>query len=222
VVALLLSLAASADERKAISQIPADRKAIALTFDDGPNAAFTQPILDILERHQVRATFFQIGKNMKAHPELSRLVIKKGHEIGNHSMTHPRLPELTTQQEIDTEIRGFQTVTKSTSGVEPKVFRAPFLKFDDRVWTVLDELDLPAFNASVYADYKGNGDLNDPSVSTSHADAIVAKVKSGTIILMHEREITLHYLDEVLGKLKEAGYTFMTLSELIAVSNPSP
>ena len=87
---------------------------------------------------------------------------------------------------------------------------------------MLGELNLPAFNASVYADYKGKEDLNDPTVASAHADSVVARVKSGAIILMHEREITLHYLDEVVKKLKEEGFIFITLSELMANSDPSP
>jgi peptidoglycan/xylan/chitin deacetylase (PgdA/CDA1 family) len=213
---LLVCFAASAADRKAINKIPNHRKAIALTFDDGPNNKITKPILEILERHQVKATFFQVGKNINAYPELSRQVASRGHEIGNHSMTHARLPELTSQKDIEAEIRGFQTLAKSTIGSAPKVFRAPYLKFDERVWTVLDDLGLPAFNASVYADYKGNDDLNNPSVASAHADTIVAKVNSGSIILMHERAITLHYLDEVISKLKNADFSFVTVSELQA------
>ena len=214
--ALLAGIAVSAEGRNAICRAPNDQNMIALTFDDGPNAKFSKPILEILDRQQVKATFFQVGKNMKPHPDISRLVASKGHEIGNHSMTHPRLPELATQGEIDAEIRGLQVLTAETTGSAPKVFRAPYLKFDDRVWAVLDELSLPAFNASVYADYKGDGDLNDPVVASAHVDAVVAKVKSGTIILMHEREVTLHYLDEVVGKLKGAGFTFVTASDLLS------
>ncbi|VGO19250.1 polysaccharide deacetylase family protein [Pontiella sulfatireligans] len=213
---LLGALSASAG-RSAISTIPNSQKMIALTFDDGPSA-YTAPILDILEKHQVKATFFQIGKKVKAEPQLSKLVTRKGHEIGNHSMTHPKLTELKTSEDIREEILGFQKLAKKTTGVGPTVFRAPFLKFDDRVWSILDELNLPAFNASVYADYKGKEDLNDPAVASAHADAVVAKVISGAIILMHEREITLNYLDEVVAKLKGAGFVFCTVSELQAAA----
>ena len=216
VCAFSLLMATAASERKAISQLTNTGKLLPLTFDDGPNEKYTKSILQILEKHQVKATFFQIGKNMKALPDLSRLVAGKGHEIGNHSMTHPRLPELATQEAIRSEIAVFQALAKKTTGSAPKVFRAPYLKFDVRVWTVLDDLNLPAFNASVYADYKGKENLNDPAIASAHANAIVAKVKSGTIILMHEREITLHYLDEVIGQLKKAGYTFVTTSDLLA------
>lgn len=215
--ALLLGGLSAAAERKAASKIPNTGKMIALTFDDGPSE-YTAPILDILEKHQVKATFFQIGRKMKANPLLAKQVVGKGHEIGNHSMTHPKLPELETAAEIREEIVGFQLLAKSTTNQEPKVFRAPFLKFDDRVWSILDELGLPAFNASVYADYKGKDDLNRPAVASAHAEAVVAKVNSGAIILMHEREITLHYLSEVIRQLKEAGFTFCTVSELQAAA----
>jgi peptidoglycan/xylan/chitin deacetylase (PgdA/CDA1 family) len=220
-VLLLATVVAQGAERRAINQLPNADKLIALTFDDGPNAKFTQPILDILAKHEMQATFFQVGKNMKRLPELSRKVSAAGHEIGNHSMTHARLPELATAEGVKMEIAGFQTLTQETTGNAPKVFRAPYLKFDDRVWAVIDELGLPAFNASVYADYKGDGDLSDPAIASAHAQGVVEKVKGGTIILMHERAKTLHYLDEVVGTLKANGYTFVTLSELLAAA-PSP
>ena len=217
---LLLSIGADANSRKATNRIDNTRKWIALTFDDGPNNVYTEPILEVLERHQVKATFFQIGKNMKQEPGLSKLVLEKGHEIGNHSMTHPRLPELETVKAIDEEIRDFQTLAQSITGIAPKTFRAPYLKFDERVWAVLDELNLPAFNASIYADYKGSDNFNDPAIASAHADSIIAKVKSGTIILMHERKTTPYYLNEVVDKLKKAGFEFVILSELQANAIP--
>jgi peptidoglycan/xylan/chitin deacetylase (PgdA/CDA1 family) len=116
---VLLSIAlsgAQAAAPKAISKIPNGQKMIALTFDDGPNAKYTEPILDVLERQNVKATFFQVGKNMKKEPELSRLVLEKKHEIGNHSMTHPPLPEHNTAEAINGELRDFQALCVSTTG----------------------------------------------------------------------------------------------------------
>lgn len=204
----------------AFNTIANDKNHIALTFDDGPNQ-YTEPILEILQKHQVQATFFQIGKKIQETPDLTRRVITEGHELGNHSMTHPRLPELESLADIQKEIQDFQTLSGKLTGTTPKVFRAPYIKFDERVWAVLDQLGLPAFNAHVWADYKGDGTLDDPAIASAHAQAAAAKVKSGSIILMHEREITLHYLDEFVAQLKEAGFIFVTLSDLMEASEAS-
>lgn len=216
-VLLLLSGTVSAKEHMALNKIENDKNLIALTFDDGPNQ-HTEAILEILQKHQVKATFFQIGRNMKKNPQLTLRVIEAGHELGNHSMTHPRLPDLKSRAAIKTEIQDFQTLSVELTGSAPKVFRAPYVNFDERVWAVLDELQLPAFNAHVWADYKGDGNLADPSIASAHAQAAAAKVQSGSVILMHEREITLHYLDEFVAQLKKSGYTFVTLSDLMEAS----
>lgn len=198
-------------------QIKNNKNYIALTFDDGPNE-YTEAILNILKTHQVPATFFQIGKKMKKEPDLTRRVIADGHEVGNHTINHLRLPELESQAAIHNEIQNFQTLASEVTGITPTVFRAPYVKFDERVWAVLNELGLPAFHAHVWADYKGADDLSDPAISSAHAQATAEKVKCGSIILMHEREITLHYLDEFVAQLKEDGFTFVTASALLDAS----
>ena len=221
-VGFLLAFSAHAQPRKPIAKIPNKQQLIALTFDDGPNEV-TPKILDILKRCGVHATFFEIGKNVKKHPDLSRQVLQEGHQIGNHSMTHPRLDNLSDTDAIRQEITGFQNLIQNLTGETPTVFRAPYFSMDERVWSVLDELQLPAFVRSVGGDYKADKkDLfTNPEVAQKHAQEVVQMVKksgSGTIILMHERDITPYYLERVVQDLQAAGFHFVTLSQLLAVA----
>jgi len=203
-----LSDVTAAVKRKPAAVIKNDKNMIALTFDDGPSKVATEKILAILEKHQVKVTFFQVGKNIKKFPELSKLCAVKGHQIGNHSMSHPKLPELGSREEILSELKGSQELIAEVAGVTPTVFRAPYLKFDDRVWSVVDELGLKAYNAAAYCDYKKKGAVED------HAVLAAAKVKSGSVILLHERPVTLQFLEQFIVELKNKGFVFKTLDEL--------
>ena len=123
-------------------------------------------------------------------------------------MKHPRLPELETEDEIRKEIEGNQELIKSFTGKLPVSFRAPFLKFDDRVWKVLHDNNLSAYNAARYLDCK------DSSHVAEHAENAAAKVRPGMVILMHERPITLKFIEKIIKILKKQGFEFCTVSEL--------
>ena len=211
-----------ASPHRSINKIPTTQPLVALTFDDGPNQ-FTPKILDILKATGAKATFFEIGKNVTKNPDLSRRVSQEGHQIGNHSMTHPHLAKLSTEAEIRTEIDGFQHLIKETTGHDCTVFRAPFFSLDDRVWKILDEYALPSFIRTVGGDFKGDKNtlFKDPSVAQKHAQEVVEMIKksgNGTIILMHERDITPYYLEAVIKGVQKAGFTFVTLSQLQAAA----
>lgn len=102
-----------------------DPRELALTFDDGPNADMTERLLDLLARHQVRATFFLVGRYVAAQPALARRIADQGHTLGNHTMTHPRLlalgPAATRAEVAD----GGKAIADAT-GVAVKIFRPPF------------------------------------------------------------------------------------------------
>src|SRR5260370_8637776 len=103
---------------------PRDRRALALTFDDGPGEG-TPDILEILAEHGVPATFFQCGANVDRLPEIARAVAARGHEIGNHSYSHPYL-FLRSPGAIEDEVRRAQETIERHTGVTPKWFRAPY------------------------------------------------------------------------------------------------
>src|ERR1039457_6168998 len=103
---------------------PRDRRALALTFDDGPGES-TPDILEILAEHHVPATFFQCGANVDRLPEIAREVAARGHEIGNHSYSHPYL-FLRSPNAIENELRRAQETIESHTGFRPAWFRAPY------------------------------------------------------------------------------------------------
>jgi peptidoglycan-N-acetylglucosamine deacetylase len=103
---------------------PTDRPTIALTFDDGPSES-TADILAILQRHQIHATFFQCGANVRRLPQMAQEVMAAGHELGNHTDSHPRLC-FKTQGFIYREMHSAQVTIEQMTGARPRLFRAPF------------------------------------------------------------------------------------------------
>ena len=199
---------AKSQKRKAIKNIQNSENIIYLTFDDGPSKVVTEKILDILDKHNVKATFFEIGEKIKATPELSKMCVDRGHEVGNHSMTHPKLPKLGSLAKIQLEIEENQDLIGEVTGIRPTAFRAPFLKFDERVWSVLDQNSLKAYNASAYCDFKKKSSIEQHPVLAANM------VKAGTIILIHERTSALNFLNEFIEELKSRDFVFKTISEI--------
>ncbi|MEP6540011.1 MAG: polysaccharide deacetylase family protein [Bryobacteraceae bacterium] len=107
-----------------VYQGPADRRAVALTFDDGPSGS-TPRLLEILERHRAKATFFECGANIRRFPQIARAVVDAGHEIGNHTDTHPLL-SLQPVDVIRREISRAQDTIRETTGFTATLFRAPY------------------------------------------------------------------------------------------------
>ena len=98
---------------------------IALTFDDGPNEACTEELLDVLVRHQVRATFFMVGQYVRQNPALARRVREAGHLVGNHTVTHPLLPGVSSRR-VREELAGCNAILEDALGEPVRYFRPPF------------------------------------------------------------------------------------------------
>ena len=206
----------------------ADPKAIALTFDDGPDGTWTPRILDVLEAAHVPATFFVIGENVLSHPALINRIIADGGELGNHTYTHPNLATASPTT-TDLELNATQRVVEAYTKRRMTLFRAPY--FGDAEPTTTDEL-LPALTAQ-QAGYTVVGLHVDPNDwQRPGADSIVQQVlaqlraatpaASGNVVLLHDgggdRSQTVAALPRIIAALKAQGYHFVTASQLVGVS----
>jgi cellulose synthase/poly-beta-1,6-N-acetylglucosamine synthase-like glycosyltransferase/peptidoglycan/xylan/chitin deacetylase (PgdA/CDA1 family)/spore germination protein YaaH len=201
---------------------------LALTFDDGPDPEWTPAILDILKQKKVTATFFMIGSNMEAHPGLVQRVLAEGHEIGNHTYTHPNLadaPPAAVRLELNATQRLFQALT----GRSLKFFRSPYLT--DANPSDADEI-VPIEQAQQQGYTEVTANLDTLDWEQLPVDKMMQLVFTalhspnpslrGNVILMHDsggdRSHTLVLLPKLIDALRAKGYTFVPLSELAGYS----
>lgn len=203
-------------------------KLVALTFDDGPDPVWTPPILDILQAKHVPATFFVIGENALEHPGLLRRMADEGHEIGNHTYTHPNLA-LESASGTRIEMNVTQRLLQAYLGRSTRLFRAPY--FGDAEPTTADEL-VPALIAQQQG-YTVVGLHADPDDWLRPGTAaIVARTvdlvthprpdHSENIVLLHDgggdRQQTVEALPQIIDRLHALGYRFVPTSTLAGLS----
>jgi cellulose synthase/poly-beta-1,6-N-acetylglucosamine synthase-like glycosyltransferase/peptidoglycan/xylan/chitin deacetylase (PgdA/CDA1 family)/spore germination protein YaaH len=195
-------------------------KKIALTFDDGPNSDYTPKILDILKKKKVPATFFVIGANIQNNIPIIRREYNEGHEIGNHTYTHPNL-ELTTDNRERIELRSTRLLLESILNHTTLLFRAPYIT--DAEPTSLSQIkSLAIANSEGFISVTAYIDTNDWEEDVS-ADTIVARAikhrNDGNIILMHDaggdRNATVKALPQIIDAYRKLGFQFVTVSDLM-------
>ena len=182
---------------------------VAITFDDGPLPRYTGAILDVLQEEQACATFFILGSRANLAPELLQRMILEGSEIGNHTYSHKQLTTL-SRSAIEEEITRSQAALQAITGKAPKLLRPPYGSHNDVVDACMSEDDLLYAGWSVDTqDWK----LRDAQQITSR---VLKEVRDGDIILMHDMyPSTVEALKAILSQLKEEGYQFVTVSELL-------
>jgi peptidoglycan/xylan/chitin deacetylase (PgdA/CDA1 family) len=189
------------------------RKRVALVIDDGPIPEHNAAFLALFAREHIHVTFSHMGKNVLAHPELARAVLAAGHEIINHSYTHPHLKGL-SDADIQREVADTQTAIKQATGYTPKWFWAPFLEYDDRIATVVRRGGLEHFPYTKYH-FIGSLDWEPQTTGEKFRQLTTTGIVDGTVILMHEwPAVTLENLPAVITELKKQGVQFVTFSEL--------
>ena len=195
-----------------------EEKVIALTFDDGPHPEFTPQILDILEEYNVKATFFVLGQHGEMYPDILKRQINEGHEIGNHTYTHINIKK-TPAEKIKEEFYRTQEVIHSSTEIKPKVFRPPYGIYDNTVVNIANKNNCSIVLWSPHQDSK---DWSHPDVEKI-IDTTISKVENGDIILFHDyvyydTNNTIEALEYIIPELKNRGYEFVTMSELIDLS----
>lgn len=199
-------------------------KQIALTYDDGPNDPHTLKLLEVLERHSVKATFFMIGKFVREKPEIAREVAKAGHEIGNHTDTHPNL-FWTGRTKLFQELAACERALSDAIGAHATLFRPPYGARRPAVLRFARSQNLTPVMWSVTCyDWK-------PTTADrveQHATRQIAQQKGrGKIVLLHDgghrgmgadRSHTVEATDRLIRRYKDEGYQFVTVSQMIAAS----
>ncbi|GJD18855.1 hypothetical protein RIVM261_038110 [Rivularia sp. IAM M-261] len=195
-------------------KLPKKEKYVALTFDDGPWPNTTDQILKILRQNHIKATFFMIGENVKAHPVQAKNVLADGHVIGNHTWHHWYMhmnPQLAAS-----EIESTANIIYKTTGAKTTLFRPPGGILNNGLADYAKNQ-----NHSVILWSADSEDYRIPSVATLIKR--VMKVAPGGIVLMHDgggnRSHTVTALPQIINKLRKQGYKFVTVPELLELQN---
>jgi len=188
---------------------------IALTFDDGPHAEYTDEILDILAEYHAKATFFVTGVSVSEHPEQLRRIIAEGHELGNHTYSHLYLKNC-SQREYMEDVDKLQTLLETKFGARPKVFRPPGGGYSEDIARMVGERGM---NYVLWAWHTDARDWASPSVK-SVCDAVLDTVAGGDVVLLHDyvagKSPTPQALKIIIPELISRGYEFVTVSELFS------
>lgn len=197
-----------------VHQVSTQRKELAITFDDGPNEVYTPAILTMLSEVSGKATFYMIGEQMQANPEVVKAVAAQGHEIGNHTYSHPYLTRI-SPDECRVELKRTDALIHKLTGKRPLTFRPPYLDYNEQVIAI-----------SKGEGYRMIGALNTESRDWEQpgVDYILVKsltcVGNGSILLFHDgygdRSQTLQAFGRLLRIVDERGYRLVTVSELLA------
>ena len=195
---------AKGDEEEDKAEFPSVKK-VALTFDDGPDPKVTTKILATLEKYDAKATFYMLGSRVEYYPEIAKDVTNAGHELGNHTWTHPDLTNASLKK-INNEITRTSSIIEEVTGKKAISFRPPYGAVNK---TVRQQTKLPVILWDVDTlDWKHRN----AKQLLSH---VKKNTKDGSIILMHDiHQSTADGLDAVLAYLEGEGYTFVTVSEL--------
>lgn len=200
---------------KLIRQWPTGRKWVALTFDDGPHPQYTEQFLDLLKRKNVRATFFLLGPNVKSRPDLVQKIVAEGHEVGNHSWSHPTLSKLSPEK-IRAEIENTNEQIREAAGVTVQLMRPPYGSANKKVQDVCDQLGMRIICWSVDTD-----DWRKTTTQEKMFEIVKKNTSDGAIILMHDRfEKSLKTTEQTIDYLRSQGYEFVTVSELLGLEPP--
>lgn len=193
-----------------------NKKIIALTFDDGPDNKFTPQILNILKKHNVKATFFFLGTRVHQYPDTAKKVLEDGHVIGNHTYWHPELTK-TGVQNMEWEIKKNEQEIQNVLDIKTNLFRAPYGALTEKHVQKLDELGYYGIGWSI--DTEDWRSLSAKEIKQN----VINRLHPGAIVLMHsaghwtqDLSGTAEALDEIIPLLKQKGYTFVTIPEMIS------
>src|SRR5438552_6553507 len=197
------------------SSVHVDGPYIAMTFDDGPSATLTPKLLDLLAARHIKATFFVIGENVAEHPEIVARAAREGHEIGNHSWSHPNFGKM-ADESVRRQLQQTDDAIKNATGERPTLMRPPYgsITAREKRW-VHDEFGyrITLWDVDPY-DWKRPG----PAVVRNR---ILKETRPGSIVLSHDiHPGTIEAMPYTFNALEAKGFKFVTVSEVIRMAVP--
>ncbi len=199
---------------------PGSSRQLALTYDDGPNDPHTGRLLDVLDKHGAKATFFMIGRYVHDHPELAREVAQRGHVVGNHTWDHPNLM-FVSKGTLERELKQTSDALTQAVGAHSNLFRPPFGARRPVTLKTARAMGLEPIMWSVTCyDWSAKS----PEKILKHA---ARQIRGGDVILLHDgghlefgadRSHTVAATDELLRRYKGEGYDFVTIPQMQAVT----
>lgn len=197
--------------------IHVDGPYIAMTFDDGPSAKLTPKLLDLLAAHHIKATFFLIGENAAENQEIVAREAREGHEVANHSWSHPNLAKM-SEDGVRSQLRRTDDAIKSALGRSPTLMRPPYGSITARQKKWINS----EFGYKIVLWDVDPLDWRRPGAATV-CNRIVKNTRAGSIILAHDiHPGTIEAMPCVFKELEAKGFKFVTVSELIAMQTPLP
>ncbi len=189
--------------------IPAGSKVVALTFDDGPGYESTQRILDILAKHNAKATFFCLGSRADSNPDMLKKISNAGHEVANHSYSHPNLVQLSLNDAL-ANINSATNAIKNVTGKSPGYLRPPYGSYNDAIANSTN-MKIALWNVDSW-DWK----LRDGKATYEH---VLQTMRTNPVILFHDiYNSSADAIELLVPQLIKEGYTFVTYSEMMALT----
>jgi peptidoglycan/xylan/chitin deacetylase (PgdA/CDA1 family) len=193
-----------------ITAVPVSERIVAMTFDDGPHATLTPQLLDILKARNIKATFFVLGQCVANNPDITKRMVAEGHEVANHSWSHPLFTRL-SDASVRSQLQRTHDIVKQVTGVDMQTMRPPYggISSRQRKW-IFDEFGYRTILWSVDPlDWKNRN-------SKLVTERILAGASSGGIILAHDiHATTVAAMPGTLDALIARGYQFVTVSDLL-------
>ena len=209
-----VTISAGTERLLPIYCVETDKKQIAISFDAAWGNDDTEQLIKILGEYKVPATFFVVGAWVDKYPESVKALSDAGHQIQNHSNTHPHMPQLSREQMRD-EIESCNKKIADVTGVTPTLLRPPYGDYDNALIEVMDSLKMHTIQWDV-----DSLDWKDSATPESICKRVTSKVKNGSIVLFHnDADHTPEALPTILKCLKDEGYEFVFIEDLIYKDN---
>lgn len=205
-----LAVFAGLQKELPVYSVSREDKKIALTIDAAWADDKTEFILETLDKYNVKATFFLCGFWAEKYPDIVKRIDAEGHQIGNHTATHPHMNKLSSQQIID-ELKKFDDILESIIGKRSTLFRAPYGEYNDNVITTVRNAGYEVIQWDI-----DTVDWREERSAETILNSVLPKLKSGSIILSHNNGFKIEqYLPTLIETALGQGYEFVTIGELL-------